>query len=354
MGHPTDPIMRVATSGTEATGKNYSNSPATAGLVFTSAGADVVPIWAAASALPQLTLTRILDNGTPIAPAAQNGTFGAPYSTMAQCIADLPNGGTILVVPGDYTTQAWTFTHAGTMTIVNLAGLWNSVYGSPAQSVLAPAISSTNGIVLQGIVCTSTVSALTATLWAKYCGFVAATTISSIVAENCTFSLAAAVTTTGADTHYIGCAFNFVGTVITTPPNATFIQTTFTPLSAIFISGGGGRVILDQATFNSFSEGLCTTNGSYLVLGTPLSGVVSTAANPTLAAGRTLLATVPVTAAFDQPTVVANFCGGAPPTGVLLDAIFAGGIEIDIYISNYTGVPVAYPGGDVRWKVLAP
>lgn len=46
MGHPTDPIMRVATSGTEATGKHYSNTPATAGLVFTSAGEDAVPIWA--------------------------------------------------------------------------------------------------------------------------------------------------------------------------------------------------------------------------------------------------------------------------------------------------------------------
>lgn len=38
--------MRVGTSGTEATGKNYSNSPATPGTVFTSAGPDEVPDWA--------------------------------------------------------------------------------------------------------------------------------------------------------------------------------------------------------------------------------------------------------------------------------------------------------------------
>lgn len=52
MGHPTDPLMRVATSGTEATGKNYSNSPATAGTVLTSAGPDAVPEWAASSPGP--------------------------------------------------------------------------------------------------------------------------------------------------------------------------------------------------------------------------------------------------------------------------------------------------------------
>lgn len=47
MGHPTDPLMRVATSGTEATAKHYSNTPATPGFVFTSVGPDEVPAWAA-------------------------------------------------------------------------------------------------------------------------------------------------------------------------------------------------------------------------------------------------------------------------------------------------------------------
>ncbi len=45
-----DPLMRVGTSGTQATGKNYSNDPATAGLVLTSDGPDDVPKWEAATA----------------------------------------------------------------------------------------------------------------------------------------------------------------------------------------------------------------------------------------------------------------------------------------------------------------
>lgn len=45
MGHPTDPLMRVSTSGTEAVAKNYSNSVATVGLAFISQGPDQVPIW---------------------------------------------------------------------------------------------------------------------------------------------------------------------------------------------------------------------------------------------------------------------------------------------------------------------
>lgn len=46
MGHPTDPLMRVATSGTEASAKHYSNTVATPGFVLTSIGPDQVPVWA--------------------------------------------------------------------------------------------------------------------------------------------------------------------------------------------------------------------------------------------------------------------------------------------------------------------
>jgi len=41
----TDPLMRVSTAGTEARGKNYSDTPATAGLVLTSTGPDGIPAW---------------------------------------------------------------------------------------------------------------------------------------------------------------------------------------------------------------------------------------------------------------------------------------------------------------------
>lgn len=356
MGHPTDPIMRVATSGTEATGKNYSNTTATTGFVFTSAGPDAVPEWAApaGATVAQLTLTRVIDIGTSVAPASQRGTFSAPYSTMAQAIADLPAGGTVIVVPGDYSTQVWAFTSTGTTTVVNLAGLWNSIHGNPDQPVLAPAITAAHGLVLQGIACTSTVTGPATFLWAKYCAFDAAVSVQAIIAENCTFDLAGAVTTTDPETNFIGCFFNRAGTVVTTPPGATFRATTFSLANDIVVSGGGGAITFDQASFNDFWQNTCTTNGTYTVIGSPLSGVAATAANPTLAAGRTLLATIAITGVFNQPAVVANFCGAVPPTGVVLDAKLAAGPAIEIYINNYTGGPLAYPGSDVRWKILAP
>lgn len=355
MGHPTDPLMRVATSGTEATGKNYGNSPATAGLVLTSAGPDLPPDWAPpVSPVARLTLTRVVDIGTSVALADQRGTFTAPYATMAQAVADLPAGGTVLVVPGDYGTQVWAFNSTGTTSVLNLAGLWNSIHGNPDQYVLAPAITSTHGLVLQGIDCASTVTGPTAFLWAKYCAFDAPVAVQAIVAENCTFDLLGEVTTTDPETNFIGCFFNRLGTVLTTPAGATFRETTFSAANAIVVSGGGGTIVFDQATFNDFWTHTCTTNGTYVVLGTPLSGVEATPANPTLAAGRTLLATIPITGVFSQPCVVANFCGAVPPTGVMVDAKLAAGPAIEIYINNYTGGPLAYPGSDVRWKILAP
>jgi hypothetical protein len=142
---------------------------------------------------------------------------------------------------------------------------------------------------------------------------------------------------------------------MTVPSSPKFRDTRFSAANSIVISGGGGSLIFDQASFNSWAENQCTTNGAYLPIGTPLSGVVATGPNGALAAGRTLLTSVPVTGAYDQPAVVVNFAGAVPPAGVLLDAHYtAVGPAVEIYITNYTGAPLAYPARDVRWRILAP
>jgi|WetSurMetagenome_2_1015567.scaffolds.fasta_scaffold00908_19 hypothetical protein len=299
---------------------------------------------------------RVLDFSTTTPLAEQNGTFQSPYGTMGQCIADLPTGGTVLIVPNNYGYDAWHFTHTGTLTLINLAGLWNDVYGNPDQYVVAPGFQSDNGgIVLQGIACSAGILVAVQNIWAKYSSFSGVIDCGSLICDSCTFDSQAKLTATGAENDFTNCFFNRLGLLMTVPSAPKFRDTRFSAANSIVISGGGGSLIFDQASFNSWAENQCTTNGTYLPVGNPLSGIVETGPNAALAPGRSLLTSVPVTGAYDQPAVIANFAGAVPPAGVLLDAHYtAVGPAVEIYITNYTGAPLAYPASDVRWRILAP
>jgi hypothetical protein len=67
-----------------------------------------------------LTNTRFVDVGTATPPASQNGNIESPFATLAAAVADLPSGGLLLVVPGDYTPEGTVALGANKYAICNL------------------------------------------------------------------------------------------------------------------------------------------------------------------------------------------------------------------------------------------
>ena len=96
MATPPNPLLRVATSGAEAKCKNYSQSPATAGLVLTATGEETVPVWAAPPAgAADVVVSNIMfvDAGAPA--AGQNGSLSHPFTTIQPAIAAMVAAGWI-------------------------------------------------------------------------------------------------------------------------------------------------------------------------------------------------------------------------------------------------------------------
>lgn len=186
MGHPNDPLMRVGTSGTEATAKNYSNTPATAGFFFQSVGPDAVPVWVPPGAIGLVNLSNVVwvDLGTTVPLAGQTGNIEAPFHTFAQALAALPDGGTIIATPGDYFEAPLVIATSGSnsISIVNASGLQTTppFTSHTTQLVNLPAIAScNNALFLQG--CSSTgrpITAVSAPLWLIAC-FIESATVTS-------------------------------------------------------------------------------------------------------------------------------------------------------------------------------
>jgi len=156
----TDPLMRVSTAGTEARGKNYSDNPATPGLVLTSTGPDGIPTW---TAIPPPT-DRVL--GVPDFATVHNdpGTLPgiAPYIEIARAgiflwdATSLAAGDDVEVVeivalaggPGRYLRIDSLFVRTETSDAVALglqlppgcegvAGVWNVFHGTHSLVDLA-------------------------------------------------------------------------------------------------------------------------------------------------------------------------------------------------------------------------
>jgi hypothetical protein len=72
-----------------------------------------------------LSKTRAIDYSTTVATADQNGSSAKPYKTIAQGVADLTTGGTLLIVPSTgYATEAdVTASSTNAISFVNVAGL---------------------------------------------------------------------------------------------------------------------------------------------------------------------------------------------------------------------------------------
>jgi len=101
-----DPQMRVATSGTDAKGKNYSRStPATTGFVLTAQGEDLPPIWAPGTGGAPLFVTDVYFVDARNVGAA-DGSLTNPFPTVQGAIdkvhTDNVNRAIIMIAPENY------------------------------------------------------------------------------------------------------------------------------------------------------------------------------------------------------------------------------------------------------------
>jgi hypothetical protein len=97
--------MRVSCEGTKAKCKNYSDSPATAGLVLTSTGEEGFPVWAGAVGA-DLFVTKVVFVDAGAVALGANGSLSRPWLTINAAIADVIarnwNSAIIMIAPGTY------------------------------------------------------------------------------------------------------------------------------------------------------------------------------------------------------------------------------------------------------------
>lgn len=105
------------------------------------------------SALTNLTNVVFLDAGTPVAVPDQTGNDQLPFSTLAAAIAAVAtNGGTIQIVPGDYSGEGGGTLAANSARAIvfnNFAGTAPPASGI-AQRVLLPTLTGTAAKIIQG------------------------------------------------------------------------------------------------------------------------------------------------------------------------------------------------------------
>jgi len=90
--------MRVSCEGTKARCKNYSDTPATAGLVLTATGEDGYPAWAAPPAPPagaDVVVSNIMFVDAGAVALGANGSLSHPFTTIQPAIAAMVAAGWI-------------------------------------------------------------------------------------------------------------------------------------------------------------------------------------------------------------------------------------------------------------------
>jgi hypothetical protein len=93
MATPPNPLVRVSTSGTVAKCKNYSDSPATAGLVLTATGEDNVPNWAAPAGAADIKVSNIMFVDAGAVALGANGSLSHPFTSIQPAIAAMVAAG---------------------------------------------------------------------------------------------------------------------------------------------------------------------------------------------------------------------------------------------------------------------
>ena len=107
MATPPNPQMRVSCEGTRARCKNYSDDPATAGLVLTSTGEEGYPTWTPKTpAAGDVVVTKVVFVDAGAVALGANGSLSHPWLTINAAIADVLardwNSAIIMIAPGTY------------------------------------------------------------------------------------------------------------------------------------------------------------------------------------------------------------------------------------------------------------
>jgi hypothetical protein len=303
----TEKKLTIAPSGQLADADSFDDG-GLAGDVLTktaSPGPGLPPgfAWQFLGSLSPLTGVVWVDGSTAVPSSRQTGSILAPFATITAAVAALAAGGTVLIIPGDYSAEpavAVPFDIA----LINMAGLQ---YGSvPLRQVTLPSLVGNGSITIQGCHLANVVQSVLGSVTTQSCVISADITAQllyqdwySSVPTRVTFSVAA-----------IGAVM--VGTSFSVPSAASDFAlpagglfsakgVTFSPADTIvFAAGVAGDVQLDGASYYSlFNASLAPiTNGNISHVYTGWSRIVTSVLVPAL--GATVLGYLDVSVAATE------------------------------------------------------
>lgn len=235
-----------------------------------------------------LTNTFFVDQGTAVAAPSQDGSIGAPFSTITAAIAALAAGGTLLIVPADYSVEAPIVVGTAT-SFINLSG--SQYPGGPVLSeVILPQLTGDGAKVIEGCTIANTVSSGNSVTTIS-CGISADITAVGYQDLNSVFLAGVGIQVNGAasDGELRGtrCADAVNPVTINMPAARTLrlIEVLFnlTGSANIVFAGPGGLVDADGTSFSSFvGSASVITNGTFQTLWNGWAKVIANVVVPAL------------------------------------------------------------------------
>ncbi len=264
---------------------DLSDLPRAIATLYQAMRGQLVPITSNA-----LTSVRYVDRNTTVPTALQNGSILFPYTTIAQAIASLPTGGTIQIVPGDYSSEGTLNFSEHNWTLSCLDVHPNYVFGaSAATQVLTGSLSGpgvTGTINLVGLQVIGTVSGFFG-ITADSCYFNDDLASTAFDAYDCRFLAGANITITGG----MGLADCKLDATVITCPNAILCRLVDCELASSFTltSGLTGNLFICGRT-NYYLQSITNTitGATVTVTSTPgqnirqPAGIVATGALGTI------------------------------------------------------------------------
>jgi hypothetical protein len=234
-----------------------------------------------------------VDGGTTVPPANRNGNIETPFATITAAIAALPNGGTVLATPGDYSGEGAIVGPNPPVPYALCNVLGEAIQprnrGITFPFVIAPHFVSNSQLGFRGCIVADNGSIFTSNnaLGMSGCSIETAITTQSFYASNCVFDLNAVVTVAH-DMVLSGCYVNVAGTAFNLSPNnvCSITNTDMVPAIGVVIAfnAPGGLVQFDEYSYAQFiAANGAITNGVAVVIGRTLQARISVAV-PAIAA----------------------------------------------------------------------
>lgn len=312
------------------------------------------------------SLTRVMwvDGGTTAATADQTGQVSAPFKTITQAVAALPTGGTLLIVPGDYSTEAAVGVGSAT-TFVNLAGLQYpgivairpvllpSLTGDGAKNImgcqLTAAVTSNNTITTQSCNIATNITAV------GYQDFHSVITVTNTIQVN-----GAASDAELRGTRYAIGAGPIPNINLPAARTLRLVDVLFDIAGSVNINfaGAGGLIDADGASFSSFAASAgAIVNGAFQTLWQGWAKVIANVVVPALAATELGYVDVPLAGTILEGTAINSGIIVAPQADLAAAGV-GNGFFCNARVSAANTVRLAFvgllAGGATNFTITGP